>query len=124
MIRRPPRSTPLYSSAASDVYKRQILALPPAPGQVPLTLVRFCICTNKHSYCSVLLFNCPLGIITGVGSFAFVPTTHTVESVFGFISSKPLNCKMKPFTTTLSPRFRAGESNPPLNVLIPPVPSQ
>ena len=24
MIRRPPRSTPLYSSAASDVYKRQI----------------------------------------------------------------------------------------------------
>ena len=26
MIRRPPRSTPLYSSAASDVYKRQRLA--------------------------------------------------------------------------------------------------
>src|SRR5665647_818619 len=26
MIRRPPRSTPLYSSAASDVYKRQALA--------------------------------------------------------------------------------------------------
>src|SRR5660397_291442 len=25
MIRRPPRSTPLYSSAASDVYKRQDL---------------------------------------------------------------------------------------------------
>ena len=25
MIRRPPRSTPLYSSAASDVYKRQQL---------------------------------------------------------------------------------------------------
>src|SRR5660397_92882 len=32
MIRRPPRSTPLYSSAASDVYKRQlpILGTPPA----------------------------------------------------------------------------------------------
>ena len=28
MIRRPPRSTPLYSSAASDVYKRQIVATP------------------------------------------------------------------------------------------------
>src|SRR5450759_6039918 len=28
MIRRPPRSTPLYSSAASDVYKRQV-GLPP-----------------------------------------------------------------------------------------------
>src|SRR5450759_5941960 len=27
MIRRPPRSTPLYSSAASDVYKRQLLGL-------------------------------------------------------------------------------------------------
>ena len=26
MIRRPPRSTPLYSSAASDVYKRQPIA--------------------------------------------------------------------------------------------------
>src|SRR5660398_331971 len=26
MIRRPPRSTPLYSSAASDVYKRQVRA--------------------------------------------------------------------------------------------------
>src|SRR5660397_297794 len=30
MIRRPPRSTPLYSSAASDVYKRQ-----PRGGRVP-----------------------------------------------------------------------------------------
>ena len=28
MIRRPPRSTPLYSSAASDVYKRQVLCNP------------------------------------------------------------------------------------------------
>ena len=27
MIRRPPRSTPLYSSAASDVYKRQVNVL-------------------------------------------------------------------------------------------------
>ena len=27
MIRRPPRSTPLYSSAASDVYKRQRLRM-------------------------------------------------------------------------------------------------
>src|SRR5660397_295106 len=26
MIRRPPRSTPLYSSAASDVYKRQVVS--------------------------------------------------------------------------------------------------
>src|SRR5665647_2792318 len=34
MIRRPPRSTPLYSSAASDVYKRQALA-----GATPLLAV-------------------------------------------------------------------------------------
>ena len=27
MIRRPPRSTPLYSSAASDVYKRQTIGV-------------------------------------------------------------------------------------------------
>src|SRR5674476_882570 len=31
MIRRPPRSTPLYSSAASDVYKRQFLPRSPHP---------------------------------------------------------------------------------------------
>ena len=29
MIRRPPRSTPSNSSAASDVYKRQVLAVGP-----------------------------------------------------------------------------------------------
>eukprot|EP00826_Nyctotherus_ovalis_P004058 TRINITY_DN1083_c0_g3_i2.p1 TRINITY_DN1083_c0_g3~~TRINITY_DN1083_c0_g3_i2.p1 ORF type:complete len:518 (+),score=176.62 TRINITY_DN1083_c0_g3_i2:25-1554(+) len=34
MIRRPPRSTPLYSSAASDVYKRQIYNLGKAGVQV------------------------------------------------------------------------------------------
>src|SRR5450759_1840504 len=33
MIRRPPRSTPLYSSAASDVYKRQVfMGRPDKPG--------------------------------------------------------------------------------------------
>src|SRR3546814_12606419 len=31
MIRRPPRSTPLYSSAASDVYKRQLPVLSAGP---------------------------------------------------------------------------------------------
>eukprot|EP00826_Nyctotherus_ovalis_P027787 TRINITY_DN2174_c0_g1_i16.p1 TRINITY_DN2174_c0_g1~~TRINITY_DN2174_c0_g1_i16.p1 ORF type:complete len:142 (+),score=37.41 TRINITY_DN2174_c0_g1_i16:25-426(+) len=33
MIRRPPRSTPLYSSAASDVYKRQSQYQANAPGK-------------------------------------------------------------------------------------------
>src|SRR5450756_2160423 len=36
MIRRPPRSTQSRSSAASDVYKRQVLApVPPPTGMVP-----------------------------------------------------------------------------------------
>ena len=34
MIRRPPRSTPLYSSAASDVYKRQVAGLIDVLGDV------------------------------------------------------------------------------------------
>src|SRR5674476_90991 len=38
MIRRPPRSTPLYSSAASDVYKRQPEYLLTQP-QLPLEKV-------------------------------------------------------------------------------------
>src|SRR5660398_101631 len=33
MIRRPPRSTPLYSSAASDVYKRQFVLGPSVSGK-------------------------------------------------------------------------------------------
>ena len=36
MIRRPPRSTPLYSSAASDVYKRQFMCL--VEGTAPVLL--------------------------------------------------------------------------------------
>ena len=39
MIRRPPRSTPLYSSAASDVYKRQVQnGCTPAGREPPPTL--------------------------------------------------------------------------------------
>src|SRR5660398_307111 len=43
MIRRPPRSTPLYSSAASDVYKRQTLLVTPlsmGPHAAPRTVDR------------------------------------------------------------------------------------
>src|SRR5450759_3839879 len=40
MIRRPPRSTPLYSSAASDVYKRQNLLNAPV-GQISITSLLF-----------------------------------------------------------------------------------
>src|SRR5660398_256826 len=45
MIRRPPRSTPLYSSAASDVYKRQVHELSPphyihADARIAISCVR------------------------------------------------------------------------------------
>src|SRR5660398_295541 len=38
MIRRPPRSTPLYSSAASDVYKRQVQIPSAGPSVSPESL--------------------------------------------------------------------------------------
>src|SRR5450759_4965293 len=41
MIRRPPRSTPLYSSAASDVYKRQREAHDQHGSRVPSTM--YCV---------------------------------------------------------------------------------
>src|SRR5665647_2614180 len=41
MIRRPPRSTPLYSSAASDVYKRQRCAACPPWCRRPCTRPAF-----------------------------------------------------------------------------------
>jgi len=39
MIRRPPRSTPLYSSAASDVYKRQLPYWPDVAGAPQNTII-------------------------------------------------------------------------------------
>src|SRR3546814_3751018 len=39
MIRRPPRSTPLYSSAASDVYKRQGLGKRPKEADGAFALI-------------------------------------------------------------------------------------
>ena len=53
MIRRPPRSTPLYSSAASDVYKRQVADL--GGGSLELARVENGLITNKTSL--------PLGVL-------------------------------------------------------------
>ena len=47
MIRRPPRSTPLYSSAASDVYKRQQLELPTSESEAWIARLL------RHSYAQV-----------------------------------------------------------------------
>src|SRR5450759_3394722 len=49
MIRRPPRSTPLYSSAASDVYKRQIKI-------VSITTERRVIMKLMRAYVTILFF--------------------------------------------------------------------
>src|SRR5450759_239931 len=50
MMRRPPRSTPLYSSAASDVYKRQVrVAPPPRIPPVPWARIGSRIGFNIHA---------------------------------------------------------------------------
>eukprot|EP00825_Cyclidium_porcatum_P022677 TRINITY_DN2494_c0_g1_i2.p1 TRINITY_DN2494_c0_g1~~TRINITY_DN2494_c0_g1_i2.p1 ORF type:complete len:241 (-),score=13.38 TRINITY_DN2494_c0_g1_i2:80-802(-) len=53
MIRRPPRSTHCISSAASDVYKRQMLYLShtPAVTQAPPTRLLPCIQQDDHAMC-------------------------------------------------------------------------
>ena len=43
MLRQPPRSTPLYSSAASDVYKRQVVGHAYMIVLIPLTWMVFAI---------------------------------------------------------------------------------
>eukprot|EP00826_Nyctotherus_ovalis_P039550 TRINITY_DN3812_c0_g1_i10.p1 TRINITY_DN3812_c0_g1~~TRINITY_DN3812_c0_g1_i10.p1 ORF type:complete len:205 (-),score=93.73 TRINITY_DN3812_c0_g1_i10:117-707(-) len=48
MIRRPPRSTPLYSSAASDVYKRQVHGIQE-------------YCVDRTSICFIGLLNAEFG---------------------------------------------------------------
>ena len=49
MIRRPPRSTPLYSSAASDVYKRQ------APSCAKLSVSSLRLDSDTKATCSVVM---------------------------------------------------------------------
>src|SRR5665647_1692414 len=50
MIRRPPRSTPLYSSAASDVYKRQYQRWVTTILVVPITLGTVLIAEGMLTY--------------------------------------------------------------------------
>src|SRR5450759_67196 len=62
MIRRPPRSTPLYSSAASDVYKRQGLGL--ANGPLERGHVQLAQRPLGHVYVEVLTIR--LGVVANV----------------------------------------------------------
>src|SRR5660397_155060 len=84
MIRRPPRSTPLYSSAASDVYKRQM------------------------SYCSVksrdmieYCFNNPSSVIRSTASSTLLKNCDTP-------SKNPLNSGI-PRATTGRPQESASK---------------
>ena len=73
MIRRPPRSTPLYSSAASDVYKRQP---PPRPhmAMAPPFLARACGCGDPS-----LQKRCPSGRRSG-------RRCHATDHLFSFLA--------------------------------------
>src|SRR3546814_3376162 len=55
MIRRPPRSTPLYSSAASDVYKRQTCSSLIEPSSI----LRFESFEKGRYSCACLLYTSP-----------------------------------------------------------------
>src|SRR5674476_1287630 len=59
MIPRPPRSTPLYSSAASDVYKRQVVSAAPITAICPIFFFLFHTAIPVDYYQSELrhLFN-------------------------------------------------------------------
>src|SRR5660398_124227 len=76
MIRRPPRSTPLYSSAASDVYKRQFNRLRDGYQEVvALILVR------KRRYMVVYLL-----IVVALGFlFLRMPTSYLPDEDQGFM---------------------------------------
>ena len=88
MIRRPPRSTPLYSSAASDVYKRQEWQLggqsiggmmeirpemgPVPPNWLPYFMVEDCdVVANKAAATGGKL-NVPPTDIPNVGRFSVI----------------------------------------------------
>src|SRR5660397_21134 len=56
MIRRPPRSTPLYSSAASDVYKRQLRNLSISkPNQVWAVDITYIKMGRSHMYMTAVI---------------------------------------------------------------------
>src|SRR5450759_3594603 len=63
MIRRPPRSTPLYSSAASDVYKRQasefLLVQPMVPAGRPNLIAWVAAHNDPATYGQVGVYDFP-----------------------------------------------------------------
>ena len=83
MIRRPPRSTPLYSSAASDVYKRQLFV-----GR----LVVFCARTELAALYQSEYVICD-------GTFEMAPNTaYQLYTFHGFVNGEAL-----PLAWTLLP---------------------
>src|SRR5660398_228001 len=76
MIRRLPRSTPLYSSAASDVYKRQLDVLPTARARADYGCYRPITRSDKgQQECSVSdLIHTSASSIRELSSFNLPPT--------------------------------------------------
>ena len=69
MIRRPPRSTPLYSSAASDVYKRQHLfqqqSMTHLPGRQGIDWRRIAL-RSRHKEARAASFACPFSVVATI----------------------------------------------------------
>ena len=96
MIRRPPRSTPLYSSAASDVYKRQV-RLRPCGGlfftahTVRGSPLKFVAPANDRRTCSqfFLIFGLrglPLGPRSPKEEMSYYPPSSTILQNFSPIA--------------------------------------
>src|SRR5660398_40283 len=74
MIRRPPRSTPLYSSAASDVYKRQV-------GLCSYLLIGFWYEKQSASDAGKKAF-----VVNRIGDFGFLLGVFLIFWTFGSVN--------------------------------------
>src|SRR5450756_2407948 len=75
MIRRPPRSTQSRSSAASDVYKRQLAGVPGSPGSIDGT--------GSNTGTNKARFNCPAAVAVDLAKNVYVADyfNHTVRKI-------------------------------------------
>ena len=90
MIRRPPRSTPMRSSAASDVYKRQIWECEPSKFQWNYDDKEICLIIEGQAK-----------IITKNGDIYFINAGDLVEFPAG------LNCEWE-VTKSIKKHYRLG----------------
>ena len=94
MIRRPPRSTPLYSSAASDVYKRQLQIY-----STRLSQTRTVITTVAAQHLQTLHthWRCALGrAVTGLSAVLWIsiPATASIVAPKRTEQNRVLGCRV------------------------------